>query len=256
MSAGQNTRSGWVSLQFSKHWLLAANTALGLFIGLPYLAPLLAHANYSAPAQYIYWVYRLFCHQLPARSFFVFGHQAALCHRCTAIWATFFAGGLLYILVRHRLKPLPFRWWILALIPVGLDGGTQLVGPLYQILPGWWLTGFAIGLAAFLIAVLWGAKVSDWQFYLFVLCFPLGMTFVHATGPRESNWQLRTLTGAILGLAYVWLIFPLMEETFQDIWQNLTRANLDRTYAVEASDPLPASPWQGEEPDFPPGRGH
>lgn len=210
----------------AKHWLFTANLLLGLYAGLPYLAPILAHYGYNRPASLIYMAYRFTCHQLPSRSFFVFDHQAALCHRCTAIWATFFLGGLVYVFVRNRkVKPLPFHWWILALIPIGLDGGTQLMGPLYEVFPDWWLTGFAIGLCILLIVSLRMAGVSNWQYYLFVLCFPIGMIFVQLTGTRESTWQLRTITGAILGLAYAGLIFPMMEESFQDIKIRLEEAN-------------------------------
>lgn len=200
---------------FARRWLFTANLLLGLFIGLPYLAPILAHYNHPNWARAIYGLYRLTCHQLAERSYFIFEHQAALCQRCTAIWGAFFAGGLLYILVRNRLKPMPFQWWILALIPAGLDGGTQLVGPLYQVLPGWWLTGFALALSAMLIAAFILVRIPYWQFYLFVLCFPTGMILVQVNGARTSNWQLRTITGVILGLAYAWLVFPMLEESFQ-----------------------------------------
>jgi len=111
---------------------------------------------------------------------------------------------------------LPFHWWILALIPVGLDGGTQLVGPLYEVLPGWILTGLAIIVWLSLTGGLLIFRVSHWQYYFFVLCFPLGMIFVHLTGPRLSSWPLRTLTGSLLGVAYGWLLLPMLEEAFQE----------------------------------------
>jgi uncharacterized membrane protein len=36
-------------------------------------------------------------------------------------------------------------------------------------------------------------------------------------GLRESNWQLRTITGALFGLASVWLAYPYLEEGMRDI---------------------------------------
>ncbi len=215
----------WINRQtwrFAKHWLLVINAFMALFIGLPYLAPILAHYGFNSAALVIYRAYRVTCHQQPERSFHIFGYQAALCHRCTAIWLSFFLGGLIFILLRHRLRGLPFHWWILAMIPVGLDGGTQLIGPVYELLNPWFLTGFAIIVWLVLTVVMYKQGVRNWQYYLFVLCFPLGMGYVHLTGVRLSNWHLRSITGAILGFSYVWLIFPMMEEAFKDWYQGLS----------------------------------
>lgn len=217
---GSHEMEIWLNRQtwrLAKHWLLVVNILSGAFVGLAYLAPLLMHYGYTTPAKMIYYAYRVTCHQLPSRSFFIFGYQGAFCHRDTAIWAAFFTGGVAYHFVRYRLKPLPFHWWILALIPIGLDGGTQLVGPLYEVLPDWGLTGFALIVWLILTGVMALRRVTHWQYYLFVLCFPLAMMYVQFTGPRLSTWQLRTLTGSIMGLANVWLMFPLLEESFRDL---------------------------------------
>ncbi len=222
----ENTLEDWVnraSLYFAEHWLLAVNIISGVFAGLPYLSPVLAYYGFDGAANIIFRAYRVTCHQLPSRSYFILGHQAALCHRCTAIWGVFFLAGVLYRLVRHRLKSMPFHWWVLALIPAGLDGGTQLVGPLYQALPPWWLTGFSIVVWVSLTAIMYTHNVKQWQYYLFVLCFPLGMMYVHLTGPRLSNWELRTVTGSIWGLANVWLMFPMLEESFQEVREEMAR---------------------------------
>ena len=56
------------------------------------------------------------------------GWKVALCQRDVAIYATVFVTGLLYSLVRYRLRPLPFKVYVLFLIPIGVDGLTQLVG--------------------------------------------------------------------------------------------------------------------------------
>jgi uncharacterized membrane protein len=221
-----NTLETWLNRQtwrLAKHWLLLANLLAGLFVGLAYLAPALMRYGYTTPATAIYYAYRVTCHQLPTRSYFVFGHQAAFCQRDTAIWTAFFIGGVAFYFARRRLKPLPWQWWILALIPIGLDGGTQLVGPLYETLPAWGLTGFALMVWLLLSGALAIRGVRQWQYYLFVLCFPLGMLFVQLTGPRLSSWPLRTITGSILGLANVWLRFPLLEVSFRDLQAGLVR---------------------------------
>ena len=70
----------------------------------------------------------------------------------------FLVSGLLYGLVRDRMRPLPFKVFVVLCIPIAVDGLTQLFG---------------------------------W---------------------RESNWLLRTLTGALFGFAAVWLAYPYVDE--------------------------------------------
>ena len=209
--------------QFAKHWLLFINLIMGLFITLPYLTPVFEYLGWHGVANVIHRAYRMTCHQLPERSFFVLGYQASLCHRCSAIWLTFLIGGIIFGLSGKRIKPLPFHWWILALIPIGLDGGTQLMGPFYEILPGWLLSGVSVALWIGLTAYMIGKKVPNWQYYLFVACFPAGMIFIHLTGTRLSNWQLRSITGTVFGLANAWMMYPLFGEAFDDLQNELRK---------------------------------
>jgi len=43
-----------------------------------------------------------------------------------------------------------------------------------------------------------------------------GPTFYSGTGIGSLNWLLRTLTGALFGLATVWLLYPLLDKAFAD----------------------------------------
>ena len=214
-------RLGWWS---AKHWFLVAITLLFLFVSLPYAAPTLMYYGYTTASEVIYHAYALTCHQLPSRSFFVFGHQVAVCHRCTAIWMAILLGGFIFGLTRRRLKTIPFHWLVIAAIPMGLDGGTQLASELYKVLPPWILTGSALIIWLLLTGLFYMTGVRRWQYYLFILCFPLGMIFVHLTGPRLSNWFLRVLTGGLFGLAYAWLLFPILQDSFADLTSKPRRA--------------------------------
>ena len=115
-------------LAVATHWLLAVNLLGGVFAGLPLLGPWLRSQGYDLPANLIYAYYRLFCHQLPQRSFFIFGQKMCLCQRCIAIYGGFFLLGLAYPLVRGRIRPLRWRWMFLLWAPMALDGFTQLFG--------------------------------------------------------------------------------------------------------------------------------
>lgn len=207
--------------RLARHWLLVFNTLLAVFAGLPLLAPILLAKGFTGPANAIYSAYRHTCHQLPSRSYFILGEQVAFCHRDLAIWASILLGGLLFTVGRNRLKPLPFEWYVLALIPIAVDGGTQLISPLLAVLPGPWLLAAALIVAGPLLGLIYRRYALKWQYALFFLMGPLSVAYVLFTGPRVSNWQLRTITGAIYGLATVLLVFPHLARGFADIQQQI-----------------------------------
>lgn len=66
-----------------------------------------------------------------ARSFLgnpTVGYKVAFCERDVAIYAGILAAGLGFAFVRRWLKPLPVPVWIvLGILPIAIDGGTQLL---------------------------------------------------------------------------------------------------------------------------------
>ncbi len=200
-----------ISVWLSRHWLAVINVMLAVYTGLPFLAPVLEKSGHPFPARIIYTTYRALCHELPQRSYFLYGEKAAytlqeladrvgennlplypwpspfngneqvgykvaLCQRDLAIYGTLLLSGLVFSRVRSRARPLPFWAYVLiGIIPMGLDGGSQFIS---YLLPG-------LG----------------------------GM-------PRESTWVLRTLTGAAFGWATAWLAFPHLQAAFAEIREN------------------------------------
>ena len=61
--------------RFSRHWLLIFNLLWGVFIGLPWLAPVFMNIGWTGAGRAIYVIYSTQCHQLPQRSFFLFGDK-------------------------------------------------------------------------------------------------------------------------------------------------------------------------------------
>ena len=53
----------------SRHWLLIFNVPIGLYIGLPWLAPLFMQLGWTTAGYFIYLIYSTQCHQLPQRSY-------------------------------------------------------------------------------------------------------------------------------------------------------------------------------------------
>lgn len=146
--------------QLAKHWLALINVFWFLYVGLPVLAPVLMDAGYEFPAKVIYTLYRPACHQRPTRSYFVGGPQmvytpeeleaagvdthplsrhigneqvgwkVAFCERDVAIYGSLFFAGLVYALIRGSLGKwkMKFRYYLVFLIPMGIDGVLQLFG--------------------------------------------------------------------------------------------------------------------------------
>jgi len=113
---------------FARHWTLVMGLFLGLYAGLPVLAPFLLANGVTGPANLLYLAYRFTCHQLPSRSFFVFGQQVAYCHRDTAIYTTLFLAIIVFALLRERIKPLPWQAYVIFVAPMAIDGVTQIMG--------------------------------------------------------------------------------------------------------------------------------
>lgn len=113
----------------ARHWLVAANVGLIVFSTLPILAPIFAALGYDGVASAIFVAYSLTCHQMPSRSYFIFGHQMAYCERNTAIYLSMALAGLAYARLRPRgLRPLGVLWYAILILPMAVDGFTQLFG--------------------------------------------------------------------------------------------------------------------------------
>lgn len=95
--------------------------AVGAWCALILLAPLLME-RVPAVSAFLYLFFSPICHQLPERSFFLVGHQLPVCARCTGIYFGAFIGSFF-----ARAKSPPPLFLVAALIPMALDGGTQLL---------------------------------------------------------------------------------------------------------------------------------
>lgn len=208
------------SMWITRHYMFVINLVMALFVGLPFLAPVLMQAGSTSAARVIYTVYSPFCHQLAFRSFFLFGEQAvyprslaglsgmitfeklighehidltearnfvgndqagyklALCERDIAIYGSFLLFALLFVLTGRKIRTVPwYVWLILGVIPMGLDGVSQIPS-LLTGMPGW---------------------------------IPM----------RESTPFFRVLTGSLFGITSAWYLLPILEETMSDTRQLL-----------------------------------
>ncbi len=62
----------WLSI----HWFQIFLAVYGSWIFVPFLAPTFLHIGWDRAGKAIYFIYSFFCHQLPERSFFLFGRKS------------------------------------------------------------------------------------------------------------------------------------------------------------------------------------
>ncbi|HEU5369938.1 MAG TPA: DUF2085 domain-containing protein [Ktedonobacterales bacterium] len=132
-----------------RHWLALFESLLGIFIGGAFLGPILAYFGNNAAESWLLHSYHGICDQIPSHSYYLFGHQVCLCERCLAIYSTLFLAGLALAIVprlRQRARPLDWRLLLLLILPMALDGGTQLMGWRESDLLLRTITGFLFGL--------------------------------------------------------------------------------------------------------------
>jgi uncharacterized membrane protein/glutaredoxin len=59
------------------------------------------------------------------------GYKTALCERDIAIYGAIFLSGIAFVFLRKWIKPIPiWLWFLIGIVPIALDGGTQLISVL------------------------------------------------------------------------------------------------------------------------------
>lgn len=198
----------------TRHWLALFNVVAALFIAPAFLAPALMHLGATGTcdvcpvaARVIYTAYSPTCHQLPERSFYLFGPQ--LTYRVSELeaLAAFPAG--LSILQREFL-----RW-------VGMPATGYKVAICQRdvaIYGSILVSGFIFGVVRRRIARPGVSlpKMPLWAYGL--LLAPMAVDGItQLIGWRESSWPLRTVTGALFGGATVWLAYPYVQDAMDDV---------------------------------------
>jgi uncharacterized membrane protein len=137
-----------------RHWLAALNLALAAFLAGALAAPVLLALGWRSAADGLYAAYHLTCHQWAFRSFFLFGQQpvysqqqladrgfdpfgfvgnpdmgwkTAICERDMAIYLGLLLVGLVFAR-RRDLHPSGFAVYGVLILPMAMDGFTQLFG--------------------------------------------------------------------------------------------------------------------------------
>ena len=189
----------------ARHWLAVFNTCVAVFVALPFLAPVFMETGATGLGRLIYTVYSPTCHQLPERSYFLFGERAVY-----SVEDLGEAGAIprgLGLLEREILR---------------FPGNDEIGYKVAFCERDAAIYGFIL-LAGLLFAVArrpWAGrpmpKIPLWLYGLFLL--PIALDgFTQLFGWRESTWFLRLVTGGLFGFATVWVTYPYVQEAMDDV---------------------------------------
>lgn len=130
-----------------------------------FAAPVLLTDGHPLSAIVIYQSLSGICHQIPDRSFHLYGFPLAVCSRCTGIYVGFVVGLMLYPFVRSlRNQTMPARHWLIAAgLPMLIDFGGGYLGLFKNTFVSRAATGGLLGVA-FSAYILTGmiSVVQEW----------------------------------------------------------------------------------------------
>ncbi|MBV6395063.1 MAG: hypothetical protein HFACDABA_00634 [Anaerolineales bacterium] len=208
----------------SRRWFALFLVIYGLWVFVPFLAPVFMRLGWDGAGKAVYFIYSFFCHQLPERSFFFFGAQpmyslteiqsawqntanpmilrqfigneamgwkVAWSDRMISFYTSVWLFAAIWYPFRKRIKPLSWWGFALLLIPIALDGGTHAISDFAGIGNGF-------------------RDTNEWLRLLTNNIFPA--TFYAGDALGSFNSLLRFVTGLLAGLAIVWLALPYVLE--------------------------------------------
>jgi uncharacterized membrane protein len=110
------------------YWAHMVTIVLGAVVLCAIAVPFLSYLGLDSIAKPIFFALHFVCAQIPAHSFYVFGHQLGLCERNFSIYTAMFVCSLIFVLTKKRMPGIPWWVWMLLMLPMALDGTTQMFG--------------------------------------------------------------------------------------------------------------------------------
>jgi uncharacterized membrane protein len=194
-----------------------------MFVALPFLAPVMMYIGAELPGKAIYTVYSFLCHQLPERSFFLFGQKTmyslaeiqsrfqqttdpailrqyigdptagwkvAWSDRMISLYTSVLLFAWLWRALRNNTRPINLYGFMLLTLPMVVDGTSHLISDLSGLGAGFRYNNL------WLVA-LTGNAFPSWFYY--------------GDGLGSFNSWMRLISGVLFGLGVVWFLFPILE---------------------------------------------
>ena len=111
-----------------QYWATIITGVLGILVFAALSVPFLSYFGLDAISKQIFFALHMVCAQIPSHSFYIFGHQLGMCARNFSIYASMFVGSLIFVLSTKRIPGIPWWLWILMILPMAIDGTTQMFG--------------------------------------------------------------------------------------------------------------------------------
>jgi len=212
---------------FTHHWFLVLFLILGVFFSLPFLAAVFMHWGWDGPGRLIYALFSVLCHQLPQRSYFLFGQKltyslpeiqaawpetnnllllrqfignpamgwkVAWSDRMVWMYTSVLPISLIWRLLRRRIRPLPWWGFVLFLLPMALDGGMHFISD---------FAGLGQG---FRDSNAWLAALTN---------SALPASFYAGDALGSFNSWMRILTGVLFAAGIAWLGLPYLAQALE-----------------------------------------
>lgn len=109
-------------------WATIITVVLGILVVSAISVPFLSYFGLDVISKPVFYSLHYVCAQIPSHSFYILGHQLGMCARNFSIYASMFLGSLAFTLSKKRIPGIPWWLWVLMLLPMALDGGTQMFG--------------------------------------------------------------------------------------------------------------------------------
>lgn len=234
------------------HWFETFLIIYGLWVFLPYLAPIFMQFGWTGAGNAVYFIYSFFCHQLPERSFFWFGEKTmyslkeiqavwqytvnplilrqfvgnetmgwkiAWSDRMISFYTSIWFFAVIWYPLRRKVKSL--SWWLFALLllPIAIDGMSHMVSDFAGIGQGFRDTNA------------WLANLTNNNF---------PATFYAGDALGSFNSIMRFITGLLAGFAIAWLVFPYIYRTQTDVQQVDKKSYAHVIEQVKDKDPNPS----------------
>ena len=142
-----NSAGRLVSSFLMDHWATALTAMLGLLVFAALSVPFLSYLGLDSISKQIFFSLHMVCAQIPSHSFYILGHQLGICARNLSIYSAMFLGSLIFVLSKKRVPGIPWWLWVLMILPLAVDGTTQMFGLRESTWELRVLTGTLFGLA-------------------------------------------------------------------------------------------------------------
>lgn len=210
----------------NRKWLIIFLLGYGIFVMLPFLAPVMMYLGFHPVGRIIYFVYSFLCHQLPERSLFLFGPKlmypveqirmvwqntdnplilrqfignaemgwkVAWSDRMISLYGGIWLAGLFWGLLSKRARKISIWIFVALALPMIVDGSTHLLSDFSGLTNGFRYT-------------------NEWLVILTNRVF--ASSFYIGDGLGSFNSWMRWTSGLLFAFGLVWWAFPYVDEQF------------------------------------------